>query len=556
MIRITISAAAFLALSPLLGAQSGQASRLYEYSGANGDHMGSAVAELSDIDGDGAPDYAVASIGANNGRGQVQVISGSRGTQLYTVDGAAAGDRFGQGVDGLPDINGDGIDDLVIGAPLATGATAGCGRVYVRSGRDGSAIFTKDGAGANDHMGWSVASLGDLDGDGVAEFAGGAIDDDNFGSSSGSVRVWSGATGATLFNLYGAAGNQLFGHDLTRLGDWNNDGVSDFAVGAPSIAGTAATGYVRVFSGLDQTVLRSLNGLNSGDNFGSSLATPGDLDHDGRADLAVGSPQVSPASTGQVDVFLAAGGPALWRVFGVGIADRFGAALAAAGDVNQDGTDDFVVGAPGADLIGAVDTGSLTCFSGAAGSVLWTRFGQDFGRPLGAAIAGSGDVNQDGSPDLVAGCPGNLALPSEKGGALVISTQPMPFFASDFLVRLSLPQQPVLTIDMGPAFAQHDYRILGSITGLSPKTPFGGVLVPLVVDRYLRHTSAASTNALLSAPTGQLDGAGRAQVSFTPTQALLSAGYLGLTFYHAAVILDAQGQAVAASNPLPVTMVP
>lgn len=554
--RLAVVACFSLALPLLAHAQSGQTSVLYDYSGGTGDHLGVAVVELGDVDGDQRADYAVGAVGANNWRGQVRVTSGSRGTLLYTLDGVAAGDQFGHSIAALPDINGDGIADFIIGAPLAQGTAPGSGQVYVRSGRDGSLLFVRGGDGAQDHMGWAVASVGDVNGDGIPDFAGGAIDDDNFGASSGSVRVWSGANGAGLFTVYGYQANQLFGSAIVGVGDQNNDGVPDFAVGAPSITGSANAGFVRIFSGANHSVLSTLNGLNSGDNFGYSIAAIGDLDGDGRTDLAIGSPQISPASTGQVDIYLAAGGPPLLRVFGSGTADRFGTSVSAAGDVDNDGVRDFVVGAPGADLPNAIDTGSLTFYSGANGSTLLTYHGTDFGLKIGAAISGATDVNEDGRPEIVIGAPGNLAAAPDKGGAIVLSTKPLTLWASDFTVSAAQPSTPSMAIDFGTAFANLNYRVLGSITGLAPKTMVGAVQVPLVADRYFKHTLVASTNGLVQSGVGQLDLNGRAQVMFTPSQALQSPAYYGVTFYHAALVFDAQGQPALTTNPVPVTLVP
>jgi hypothetical protein len=544
------------ALPALAFAQTASSSVLYDYTGNTGDHMGAAVAELGDVDGDQRADYAVGVVGANNWRGQVRVISGSRGTLLYSLDGVAAGDRFGQSIAALPDLDGDGIADFAIGAPLATGGALGSGQVYVRSGANGASIFVRGGDGAQDHMGWAVASVGDVNGDGVADFAGGAIDDDNSGSSSGSMRVWSGANAQAIFTVSGFASNQLFGNTIVGIGDQNNDGVPDIAVGAPSLSGSASAGYVRIISGFNHAVLATINGLNAGDNFGMSIAAIGDLDNDGRTDLAIGSPQISPASTGQVDVYLASGGPALFRRFGIGIADRFGASVSAAGDVDNDGVPDFVVGAPGADMPNAIDTGSLTFFSGANGNLLFTHHGTDLGMQVGAAISGATDVNEDGIPDIVVGSPGNLAAASPTGGAAVISTRPLTFWSSEFTVSASMPTTPSLSIDVGPTYANMNYRVLGSITGLSPKTSVGGVLVPLFADRYLKHTLNMPVNALVQSGTGQLDANGRAQVIFTPSPALLGPAYFGMTFYHAALVIDAQGHPVLSSNPLPVTLMP
>lgn len=556
LLRGLASATLLLAISAPSTAQTGVASILYEYPGASGEHLGSAVAEIGDVDSDSRPDYVVGAVGWNNWRGQVRVLSSSRGTVLYTLEGGTAGDRFGHSIAPLGDMNGDCVNDFIVGAPLASGATPGCGRVYVYSGRNGSLLFVRDGIGANDHMGWSVASLGDLDWDGIDEFAGGAIDDDDFGLSSGSVRAWSGATGATMFTLFGTKTNQLFGASLISVGDRNNDVVPEFAVGGPSITGSADSGLVRIFSGFDRALMTTIAGSSAGDNFGISLATIGDVDNDGNTDLSIGAPQVSPMDAGFVEVHVASGGPAFLRVIGNASGDRFGARVSPAGDVNTDGVPDFVVGAPGEDLSGAQDTGSLRFFSGINGALLSARHGVEFGMQLGVAMAGASDVNEDGQPDLVVGSPGNLALTLAPGNALVISTNPLALWATDYIVSASQPSTPTLTLDVGAAYGGMTYRVLGSITGMSPQSNLGNLQLPLAADRYLKHTLASPINALIQGGSGQLDANGRAQVTFTPNAALLGPLYSGLTLYHAFVVFDALGQPLMASNPVPVTLTP
>lgn len=555
--RSLLGAGVAIALAVPALAQSHAATVLLDTVGATGDHMGAAVAQLGDVDGDSRADFAIGHVGANGWRGQVSVYSGARGVELYRLDGVAAGDRFGHSIAALPDIDGDGVDDFVVGAPFAQGSALGSGQVYVRSGANGASIFVRGGDAAQDHMGWSVASVGDVDLDGVADFAGGAIDDDNFGQSSGSVRVWSGANAQGVYTVYGTATNQLFGSVIASVGDHDFDGVPDFAVGAPSIVGSAATGYVRVFSGFSHAALTTFNGLNAGDNFGASIAVLDDVTGDGRAELAIGATQVSPSSTGQVDVYSAAGGAALFRRFGVGTGDRFGASLLRVDDLDADGFGDLCVGAPGEQITGSPLSGSLKCFSGDDGAPIFVRHAFEVGWPLGAALAGGGDFNGDQRADVLVGAPGNLAVNSDAGGFVMLSTSLLELWCHDHLLSTAQPTSAVLELDFGPGFAGLDYVVLGSVRGQTPQTLFGGVWVPLASDRYFRFTALPTAAAMLQPSAGVLDGNGTASVQFTPWTALASPAYYGLTFFHSAVAYDpAAGVGVMSSNSVPITLVP
>jgi hypothetical protein len=210
-----------------------------------------------------------------------------------------------------------------------------------------------------------------------------------------------------LLFVQGHSGDQ-FGTSVSRAGDVDGDGFVDFAVGSPQFVNSSGvtTGRVTVFSGKDGSVIRAINGA-ADSRFGVALANPGDLDGDGVGDLVVGAPRHldgSGVETGCVTVLSGATGSVLYRVFGDQKHDTFGHSVrSASGDIDNDGTTDFIVGAP--QLTGS-DVGYARTISGATGAVLFT-FTEHTSDPLvksdyGVAVAG-GDFDGDGRTDVVVG---------------------------------------------------------------------------------------------------------------------------------------------------------
>ena len=181
---------------------------------------------------------------------------------------------------------------LVVGADLApdNGSTPNYrrGSVYVYDSNSGALIWNVTGDSALDRLGSSTAVLTDLDQDGWNEVLVGAPASDTFLSQApGYARVYSGATGAILFTVTGAQADDQFGTSVTATGDLDKDGIPDFAVGAIS-GGAAGAGYVQTFSGATGQVIATMHGEASEENFGTSLAATGNID-DGLADLVVGA---------------------------------------------------------------------------------------------------------------------------------------------------------------------------------------------------------------------------------------------------------------------------
>ncbi len=275
-------------------------------------------------------------------------------------------------------------------------------------------------------MGWSVAGLADLNGDQQAEFMAGArFADPNGFLEAGSVYIWSGLDGSLIFQKNGSTGDE-FGVAVANGGDINADGKTDFIVGAWNAdpGGVENAGSAYVYSGSTGSLLYQTNGTGRYDGFGNSVAGIGDVNGDTVADFAVGAPQASPAglsSAGSAFVYSGADRALLFQKNGTVEGDRLGFSVAGGGDVNGDGQNDFVVSAPNADPEGLDAAGSVFVFSGATGNVLLKKTGTFPYQVFGWRVGGTGDLNSDGFDDVIIGAP--LAPPglNRPGSAFVYS---------------------------------------------------------------------------------------------------------------------------------------
>ncbi len=317
--------------------------------------------------------------------------SGKGATLIFELSGEANGDKFGASVASAGDLTGDGYADWLVGAPGNNAGGIDSGRAYIFSGKTGELVHVLTGEAANDWFGFSVAAIGDVNEDGVVDVAVGA----RRPSGEGYVRVFCGATFDLIHELRDTASSTHFGMAVAGFpghGDVNGDGVDDIIVGAPFHSGPATlAGRAMVFSGADGTLLHTFDGEESLNFFGTSVAIAGDVNGDGHADVLVGADANNSGGTDAGRAYLFAGdGGSLLHVFtGTEQHGRFGRGVSAVGDVTGNGHADVLIGQPAPVHIGGTGLGRAFVFSGDSGKVLHEFVGSEIGDMFGFSVAGN-----------------------------------------------------------------------------------------------------------------------------------------------------------------------
>ena len=392
--------------------------------------FGFSVSTAGDVNGDGYSDVIAGAYLYDNGQtdeGRAFVYLGSASglstSPAWTAESNQATAYFGWSVAMAGDVNGDGYADVAVGAYAFDNGQADEGRAYVylgsAAGLAGSPAWTAEGDQPSASFGGSVATAGDVNGDGYADVVVGSFGYDNGQTDEGRAFVYLGsATGPVASPAWTTESDQAsayLGYSVSTAGDVNGDGYADVVVGAYAYDGWQTDGG-RTFvffgsgAGLSASAAWAVEGDQNYAYFGKSVMTAGDVNGDGYADVIVGADAYDNGQTdeGRAYVYLgSASGPAYeigWTVQGNQRLEYLGASLGTAGDVNGDGFADIIVGAAGYNVFGGAFV-YLGSTSGPASAPSWTTTCFSGDSWCGAAVASAGDVNGDGYSDVIVGAP-------------------------------------------------------------------------------------------------------------------------------------------------------
>jgi MYXO-CTERM domain-containing protein len=410
--------------------------------------FGNSVASAGDVNGDGYGDVIVGAYLFDNGQtdeGRAFVYFGSASglstAAAWTAESDQANAGFGRSVASAGDVNGDGFSDVIVGAYAFDNGQTNEGGAFVyfgsASGLSTAAAWTAESDQANAQFGWSVASAGDVNGDGYGDVIVGAYVFDNGQTNEGRAFLYFGsASGLSTAAGWTAESDQAaayFGNSVASAGDVNGDGYGDVIVGANGFSnGQSTEGRAFVYfgssSGLSMAPAWTAESDQANAYFGVSVTSAGDVNGDGYGDVIIGASSFDNGEANEGRAFVYFGSASglfsvpSWTAESDQASALFGVSVASAGDVNGDGYGDVIVGAPSFDN-GQTNEGRAFVFFGSASGLstapAWTAESDQAAAGLGTSVASAGDVNGDGYGDVIVGAAGFSNGQANEGRAFV-----------------------------------------------------------------------------------------------------------------------------------------
>jgi hypothetical protein len=389
------------------------------------------------VNGDGFSDVIIGAWRYDNpesNEGAAWVYYGSGGGVTEHSDWVGSVEQhnadFGAGVSTAGDVNGDGFSDVIVGASMYDGTLTNSGAAFLYGGGDSGLaqepVWFVEGEGETSIFGYRVAGVGDLNGDGYTDvMVGAGFYEGGLGDHQGKVYLYYGSaswpSSSPDWTFTGELAQAYTGMSISAAGDVNGDGFGDVIFNARDYDDPYAdAGKVYVFYGSETGIASTPDWTKTGsfqdERFGSSVSTAGDVNGDGFSDVIIGAPAMEApgGSPGFAHVYHGSetglGTTPDWSGSLGQIDDGYGMCVSTAGDVNGDGFDDVIVGAPFYDRDGYPEnTGAVSVYLGSEGGVEpdlhWFAWSDQELAIMGLAVSTVGDVNGDGFSDIAMSAP-------------------------------------------------------------------------------------------------------------------------------------------------------